>query len=207
MQYSPRQTIYDAIKRSLDYADFIKILAEDLGNALNASVRIVDDRGALVLRTEPLGGLSDLELESVVLPIVLSGERTGGLELGRKKAFNEDELKYGELISSFITLVILGIENSRPKSSDVKAALSTLSYSELEAVIHVVGELSESEGVLIAKKIADEHNLGRSAIVNGLRKLESAGLIETRSLGVKGTHIKILNERLTTELDKFNKRR
>jgi len=206
MQYSPQHIIYDALKRSLDYPGLVKVFGSNLSHSLRASVKIVDDKGEVILNIEPREALSE-ELESVVLPIVLSGERTGGLELRRKEAFEENELKYGELLSSFITLVLLGIENSRSKNSDVKAALGTLSYSELEAIIHIADELPDLEGLLIAKKIAAEHNLGRSAIVNGLRKLESAGLIEARSLGVKGTYIKILNEQLITELDKFNKRR
>ncbi|MCL8209092.1 MAG: GTP-sensing pleiotropic transcriptional regulator CodY, partial [Actinomycetia bacterium] len=36
----------------------------------------------------------------------------------------------------------------------------------------------------------------RSVIVNALRKLESAGVVETRSLGMKGTRIRVLNPRL-----------
>ncbi|HTG68743.1 MAG TPA: hypothetical protein VL921_05750 [Candidatus Udaeobacter sp.] len=43
----------------------------------------------------------------------------------------------------------------------------------------------------------------RSVIVNALRKLESAGVIETRSLGMKGTYIKILNQQLLQELEKI----
>ena len=34
----------------------------------------------------------------------------------------------------------------------------------------------------------------RSVIVNALRKLESAGIIESKSLGMKGTYIKVLKE-------------
>ena len=40
-------------------------------------------------------------------------------------------------------------------------------------------------------------------IVNALRKLESAGVIESRSSGMKGTYIKILNELIITELEKL----
>ena len=68
----------------------------------------------------------------------------------------------------------------------------TLSYSGLEAVEHVFRELNGNEGLLVASKIADrERNYSRSVIVNALRKLESAGIIESRSLGMKGTYIKI----------------
>ena len=41
------------------------------------------------------------------------------------------------------------------------------------------------EGLLVASKIADRVGITRSVIVNALRKFESAGLIETKSLGMK----------------------
>ena len=71
----------------------------------------------------------------------------------------------------------------------------TLSYSEHEAVKKIFMELEDDEGILIASKIADKSNITRSVIVNALRKLESAGVIESRSLGMKGTHIRITNEK------------
>lgn len=40
----------------------------------------------------------------------------------------------------------------------------------------------------------------RSVIVNALRKLESAGVIESRSLGMKGTYIKVLNDKFLNAL-------
>ncbi len=51
-------------------------------------------------------------------------------------------------------------------------------------------------------KIADRVGITRSVIVNALRKFESAGVIESRSLGMKGTFIKILNDYLLEELEK-----
>ena len=43
----------------------------------------------------------------------------------------------------------------------------------------------------------------RSVIVNALRKFESAGVIESKSLGMKGTYIKVLNEYLLDEVQKM----
>ena len=37
-------------------------------------------------------------------------------------------------------------------------------------------------------------------IVNALRKFESAGVIESRSSGMKGTYIKVLNDVIFDEL-------
>ena len=40
------------------------------------------------------------------------------------------------------------------KKQIVKSAISTLSYSELEAIVHIFRELDGNEGVLVASKIA-----------------------------------------------------
>ena len=59
--------------------------------------------------------------------------------------------------------------------------------------------------MLVASKIADKCDITRSVIVNALRKFESAGIIETRSSGMKGTYIKILNDAVYDEIDKIKK--
>ena len=80
------------------------------------------------------------------------------------------------------------------KEHIVQSAISTLSYSELEAIIHIFDELDGAEGILVASKIADRVGITRSVIVNALRKFESAGVIESRSSGMKGTYIKVIND-------------
>ncbi|MBO7362146.1 MAG: GTP-sensing pleiotropic transcriptional regulator CodY, partial [Lachnospiraceae bacterium] len=81
-----------------------------------------------------------------------------------------------------------------------KSAISTLSFSEMEAIVHIFDELEGDEGILVASKIADRVGITRSVIVNALRKFESAGIIESRSSGMKGTYIKILNEYVFDEI-------
>ncbi len=78
-----------------------------------------------------------------------------------------------------------------------------MSYSEIEAVKRIFENMDGDEGLLVASKIADQAGITRSVIVNALRKLQSAGLIETRSLGMKGTHIRILNPKFVEELEKL----
>ena len=56
---------------------------------------------------------------------------------------------------------------------------------------------------LVVSSGGGQVGITRSVIVNALRKFESAGVIESRSLGMKGTHIKILNEKLIDELKKI----
>ena len=83
----------------------------------------------------------------------------------------------------------------------VKSAISTLSYSEMEAIVHIFDELNGMEGILVASKIADRVGITRSVIVNALRKFESAGVIESRSSGMKGTYIKVLNDVVFEQID------
>ena len=97
-------------------------------------------------------------------------------------------------------------EESR-KEHIVQSAIGTLSFSELEAILHIFDELGDTEGILVASKIADRVGITRSVIVNALRKFESAGVIESRSSGMKGTYIKVLNEYVFTELEKIKKER
>lgn len=61
-------------------------------------------------------------------------------------------------------------------------------------------ELDGKEGILVASKVADRVGITRSVIVNALRKFESAGVIEARSSGMKGTYIKVLNDVVFDEL-------
>ena len=93
------------------------------------------------------------------------------------------------------------------KKAMVQVAFDTLSYSEMEAIINILTELKGHEGLLVASKIADRVGITRSVIVNALRKFESAGLIETKSLGMKGTYIRVLNDMLFEELVKRTKHR
>ena len=89
----------------------------------------------------------------------------------------------------------------------VKSAIGTLSFSEMEAIIHIFDELDGNEGILVASKIADRVGITRSVIVNALRKFESAGVIESRSSGMKGTYIKVLNPVIFDEIEELKKKK
>lgn len=146
---------------------------------------------------------------TTVVPIVGGGDRLGTLVLGRvDQSFTDDDLILAEYGATVVGMEILNeraseIEQEARSKAVVQMAISSLSYSELEAVEHIFNELDGKEGLLVASKIADRVGITRSVIVNALRKLESAGVIESRSLGMKGTYIKILNEKLLVELDKL----
>lgn len=86
---------------------------------------------------------------------------------------------------------------------EVKNGLDKLSFSELTAIIKIFEEFQNDSGTIVASNIAQEHNLTRSSIVNAIRKLESAMVLESYSLGVKGTHIKIINKYFIKEIKKL----
>lgn len=146
---------------------------------------------------------------STIVPIVGNRERLGTLVLGRfSQEFTDEDLVLAEYSATVVGLEILRsmqseLEDAARKKAVVQLAIGTLSYSELEAVEHIFKELDGNEGLLVASKIADKVGITRSVIVNALRKFESAGVIESRSLGMKGTHIKILNDKLLDELNKI----
>lgn len=143
-----------------------------------------------------------------IVPVNGGGERLGTLVLARDTEFTDEDLILAELAATVVGVEILRahageLEEEARKKAAVQVALGTLSYSELEAVQHIFDELDGNEGLLVASKIADRVGITRSVIVNALRKFESAGVIESRSLGMKGTHIKVLNDRLVEELRKL----
>ena len=145
---------------------------------------------------------------TTIVPINGGGERLGTLVLARfGKQFTDEDLVLAEYSATVVGMEILRskseeIEEEARKKAVVQLAIGTLSFSELEAVEHIFDELDGNEGLLVASKIADRVGITRSVIVNALRKFESAGVIESRSLGMKGTHIKILNDKLVEELKK-----
>ena len=147
-----------------------------------------------------------------VIPIVSNGQRLGTLLLSRyENKFDDGDFVLAEYAATVVGLEILRsksveLEDELRKVDVVKMAMGTLSYSELEAVEHIFSELNGTEGLLVASKIADRAGITRSVIVNALRKFESAGVIDARSLGMKGTHIRILNDKLLDELNKNKKR-
>ncbi|MFC4775402.1 GTP-sensing pleiotropic transcriptional regulator CodY [Paenibacillus sp. GCM10023252] len=159
-----------------------------------------------VSRTFP--PLGNQEVMTVV-PIIGGGDRLGTLVLTRESgSFDDDDLILAEYGSTIVGMEILReraeeVEQEARSRAVVAVAVGSLSFSELEAVDHIFEELDGKEGLLVASKIADRVGITRSVIVNALRKLESAGVIETRSLGMKGTYIKILNHQLLQELSKL----
>ena len=151
--------------------------------------------------------------QAIVTPIDIAGERLGTLFMYKKdETYEIDDIILSEYGTTVVGLEMLRSVNEESaeeirKEQIVQSAISTLSFSELEAIIHIFDELDGTEGILVASKIADRVGITRSVIVNALRKFESAGVIESRSSGMKGTYIKVVNEVIFDELATIKKRR
>ena len=148
------------------------------------------------------------EKHLMYVPIIgASAERLGTIMLVRfHDPFLVDDVLLAEYLGMLAGIEILNeraklLEETARSRLSVQMAMRALSYSELESMKHIIAELKGPEGVAIASRVADRVGVTRSVIVNALRKLESAGLIESRSLGMKGTYIKILSPLLLEYLD------
>ncbi len=134
----------------------------------------------------------------VLIPIDIENSRYISILLFKYnfKFVQEDEIIY-EIISSYIFLLETAHQkaehfNILKKNEDIISVISILSYSEVKAIEYIINELNGNDGILVGSKVADKARITRSVIVNALRKLEGASIIQTKSLGVKGTSIKFL---------------
>ncbi|MGI5823554.1 MAG: GTP-sensing pleiotropic transcriptional regulator CodY [Dethiobacteria bacterium] len=148
---------------------------------------------------------------TTLVPILGRNERLGVLILTRpQKPFDTGDLILAETVATVAGIEILNLKSEKTEEkirnkTAVQQAIGALSYSELEAAVRVFKELEADEGLIVTSKIADKLKITRSVIVNALRKLKSAGVIETHSLGMKGTFLKVLNPYLLHRLEKEDK--
>lgn len=138
------------------------------------------------------------------------GIKTGSMVVYVKGSLSNEGEKLCIFASGIVSLITGQLENKKRlekkrKQDAVKSVTETLSYSELMACTCIFRELGGKEGLIVASRIADKEGITRSVIVNAIRKLEGAGIIESRSLGMKGTYIKVLNAFFEDEIKKINK--
>ncbi len=208
-----------------------KVLGVSLCDGVDEITELIEDQvGGYIdslLNDRFLSGLSSMEnvtLETlggegqaikkycaIRSPIDIAGERLGTRFMYRcDKEYDIDDIivsEYGTTVVGLEMMRSVNEENAEEarKVQVVKSAFNTLSFSEMEAIVHIFEELDGNEGILVASKVADRVGITRSVIVNALRKFESAGIIESRSSGMKGTYIKVLNGVIFDELKRMRK--
>lgn len=203
------------IRNRSDISEITELISPDVGGFID---QMLNERLLGVLSTKENVNLATLGFEfdnleryqAIITPIDIAGERLGTVFM-----YKEDEqYTIDDIILSEYGTTVVGLEMMRSVNEEsaeenrklaiVRSAIGTLSNSEQEAIIHVFAEMEGMEGILVASKIADRVGITRSVIVNALRKFESAGVIETKSSGMKGTYIKVLNELIFDELNKLH---
>ena len=197
-------------------SEITELIADKVGGFID---EMLNERLLSILSTKENVNLATLgfdeenvnRFQAIISPIDIAGSRLGTVFIYKEeKGFDIDDIilsEYGTTVVGLEMMRSVNEENAEEnrKIAIVKSAISTLSFSELEALIHIFDELNGNEGVLVASKIADRVGITRSVIVNALRKFESAGVIESRSSGMKGTYIKVINDVVFAELEEVKK--
>jgi len=188
------ELIYDKVGGFVD-----KMLNERLLSVLSTKENVN-------LATLGFTGSNTKKFQALLAPIEIAGKRLGTLFMYKSNPpYEIDDIilcEYGTTVVGLEMMRSVNEENAEVvrKQQIVRSAISTLSSSEMEAIRHIFKELDGDEGILVASKIADRVGITRSVIVNALRKFESAGVIESRSSGMKGTYIKVVNDAVFDEL-------
>ncbi|QSO46810.1 GTP-sensing pleiotropic transcriptional regulator CodY [Alicyclobacillus mengziensis] len=207
----------------LGYAVHEHALTEEWLNIMTKEQRFPGDFNKNLLRIEqtvsnledksPFYVFSPEENESFrskyisITPVIGSRERQGTLVFARSsQPFDDEDLILAEYSATIVALEVVHARQQRKEEEARLRALAhlaveSLSFSELQAAKYLMDAVGESaDGIVVSSQIADDHGVTRSVIVNSIRKLESAGTIESRSLGMKGTHLRILNPFVEEEI-------
>lgn len=179
---------------------------EYISGAVNArllNILSIDDN----VSHELLGIDVYLPFHTIVVPVSSASVRVATMIIYRlKEKFDLDDIIYVEHAKSLVATIFGGIELD--KSRQVKRAkesldkgILSLSSAELSAAGFVLDSLDSEEGIVVAKEVAYKYGISRSVIVAALKKLESAGVVDCRSVGNRGTYIKITNEFLRDSID------
>ncbi len=193
----------DALWRGVPENYDLRPFMEELASALGCAVEVTAPLGETPLSAGGSGpGTGRAATPNTKMVLQGPSGPTGILTLHRPESgLTADDWLLAEYGSTIISLVMGRAREVRSAKRDrernqVSAAIEALSYSELMAAQRLFSEIDDNQGLVITSHVADEMGITRSVIVNALRKLESAGVIQTRSLGMKGTHIRVLNDQL-----------
>ncbi|MBB6446863.1 GTP-sensing pleiotropic transcriptional regulator CodY [Bacillus benzoevorans] len=139
---------------------------------------------------------------TAVVSIIGGRECFGTIVMNRlHEPFCEDDIVLAEYVATLLGLKLRrrkakGQEKEARSMMKAQKVIHTLTHSELAAVGIVLQELNGKAGLIVTSKVAKKYSISRSILIVALRKLKTAGIIESHSLGVKGTYIKILNEKI-----------
>lgn len=201
-------------EQAVSLREFTDTEEETINSSLN-------ERLLGVLSTQENVNLETLGIEgcgnqAMIAPVIIAGERLATLVAYRKSApYDIDSIilvEYGAVITGMELVHEQNIAEERAtgKEENIQSAVRVMSSSEREAAWYVLNEMKGEDGILVASRLAQKEHLTRSVIVNTLRKMESSGVLVSRSSGMKGTYVHFLNPALLqlmeTELEKDRKK-
>ena len=204
------------LKNREDIPEIHELIEGKVGSLID---NMLNERLLLVLSTKENVNLETLgfaegytkKYHAIITPIDVAGERFGTLFIYK----SDSQYEIDDIILCEYGATVVGLEMLRSSTEEqadlirkeqvTKSAISTLTNTEIDAIKHVFSELKMGEEqIIVTSRIADQQGVTRSIIVNALKKLESAGVIDARSSGMKGTKIKVLNDMIFDELANYN---
>ncbi len=170
-----------------EYTDRVKILSEAMAESSSSTLFSMVERELNTRLTAVIGGkkvyggelyTSRIKIEGIVLCSEYNVLRANYNYLVLALRIINEKIKLERMTSLY--------------KSVVDSALDGLTYNELEGVYGVLSELEGSSGVVVTSSVSKNTGIARSAVINGLRKLECAGILEMHSKGAQGTALRIL---------------
>ena len=143
------------------------------------------------------------------VPIFMNGERLGTLFFYKNNGWYDiDDVILCEYAATVVGLEMMRSMDTEQNAEEhmangVRSAIDSLTASEKAAIKCLLKGAGTEERLIVAGQIAEESGVTRSVAVNAIRKLGSAGVIKTRSAGVKGTRVLVTNELILEELKKI----
>ncbi len=225
--------ISDIIANSISDKEALDSIAEYIMRRLRASTYLLDTEENIVsfaaienkpyftdadikklhtsfIRAKKTTVINISDMYCLIIPLNAISQRFGTLFIySSTTEYKKEDINelYDTVYSAALLLRCINIGrdiNDIKSEETVKAALGSLSFSELNGALTVFSLLKgQKDGVIITSKIAEHCGMTRSVIINALKKLESASIIEIQSLGMKGTHINVLNPYIYKQLKQY----
>lgn len=133
---------------------------------------------------------------SMIAPISFMEERLGTLFIYRPyDVYGIDEISLCEYFLSGICLYFINLKNNEQLNDTaererISKAINSLSKKELDAMMCLMNFLGEKDQKIKIIDFTEKYGFSRSLLVFALKKFSSAGIIEIKNSGRKGTDIK-----------------
>ena len=169
-----------------EYTDRVRVLSEAVAESSSATLFSMVERELNTRLTAVIGGkkiyggelyASRIKIEGIVLCSEYNVLRANYNYLAFALRIINEKIKLEKMTSLYKNIV--------------DSALNGLTYNELEGVYGALSTLDGASGIVVTSSVSKDTGIARSAVMNGLRKLECAGILEMRSRGALGTAIKI----------------